>query len=176
MKDERGFTLLELMIVVAIIAIIAGILVPSFFHARAQAAVSACEGNLRSISTAAELYFDDTQQYPSVGKGMLVMAGFPGTGGTAGGYLTQTPTDPAFVVGQGPTATNNYTFTGDDTNGYWTYTIQCPGTHDPSSVVNVPGGPGVKTGTTLNYGSVTGFGVGAPPVQPEPSPGQGNGG
>ena len=43
---------------------------------------------MRSISTAAELYFDDTQQYPSVGQGMLVTAGFPGTGGTAGSYYS----------------------------------------------------------------------------------------
>ena len=52
--SERGFTLIELMIVVAIIAILAGILIPNFVNARAQAQTSACESNLRAIATALE--------------------------------------------------------------------------------------------------------------------------
>src|ERR1700730_13516423 len=61
---ERGFTLIELMIVVAIIAILAGILIPNFVNARAQAQTAACESNLRSIATALELYYADNQVYP----------------------------------------------------------------------------------------------------------------
>lgn len=62
----KGFTLIELMIVIAIIAILAGILVPNFVRARAQANLSACEENLKSIATACEMYASQNDGcYPS---------------------------------------------------------------------------------------------------------------
>src|SRR5580700_11266476 len=116
MKDERGFTLLELMIVVAIIAIIAAILVPNFFHARAQAAVSACQSNIRAIATAAELYYSDNQKYPTAGINPVSTA-FGDGNTTAGRYLSQTPQDPA-------SGGNGYTFTANNApaNGQQSYT------------------------------------------------------
>jgi prepilin-type N-terminal cleavage/methylation domain-containing protein len=158
MKDERGFTLLELMIVVAIIAIIASILVPNFFHARAQAAVSACESNLRSISTAAELYFTDFQSYPgSPGQKVFVNQNF---GGGNGKYLTQTPTDPASGPNNGRTP--EYTFQNTSTgNGLYSYLITCPGVHDSSALQTINGGGGGlgSGGYHITYDSATSFGV-----------------
>jgi type IV pilus assembly protein PilA len=49
---QKGFTLIELMIVIAIIAILAAILIPNFLHARAESKTSACEGNLKQLATA----------------------------------------------------------------------------------------------------------------------------
>ena len=58
-KKRAGFTLIELMIVIAIIAILAAILVPNFIRARAQGQLTACKSNLKNIGTALEMYSTD---------------------------------------------------------------------------------------------------------------------
>src|SRR5476651_2783706 len=58
---QKGFTLIELMIVIAIIAILAAILIPNFIHARAESQTAACEGNEKQIATAMEEYAVDNQ-------------------------------------------------------------------------------------------------------------------
>ena len=47
MKQQRGFTLVEIMIVVAIIAVLASIAIPSFMQSRSSARASSCVNNLR---------------------------------------------------------------------------------------------------------------------------------
>lgn len=67
--------MIELMIVIAIIAILAAILVPNFIRARAQAQLSACEGNLKQIATAMELYNTDYNGYPSTADAVTASPG-----------------------------------------------------------------------------------------------------
>ena len=64
--NKKGFTLIELMIVIAIIAILAAILVPNFVKARAQGQLTACKSNLKNLGTAAEMFSaDHNGRYPT---------------------------------------------------------------------------------------------------------------
>ena len=64
---RHAFTLIELLIVVAIIAILAAIAVPNFLEAQIRAKVSRVRADHRSISTALETYHIDNNQYPEQG-------------------------------------------------------------------------------------------------------------
>lgn len=64
----RAFTLIELLIVVAIIAILAAIAVPNFLEAQVRAKVSRCKADMRSTATAVESYAVDNNVYPLYGQ------------------------------------------------------------------------------------------------------------
>lgn len=56
MKNRKGFTLIELMIVIAIIGILAAMAIPNFKRAREQAREKACYSNIRVLLGAIEMY------------------------------------------------------------------------------------------------------------------------
>ncbi len=145
MKDERGFTLIEMMIGVAIIAILASILIPNFTRARAQAQTAACESNLKESATALELYYTDHQAYPNV-QLQLINPQYTGLNG----YLNQVPEDPAAGAGK------YYMVTATTQQGATPagYTVWCPGTHDPSTFQNISQS---ATDTHLKYDSNNGM-------------------
>jgi general secretion pathway protein G len=132
-RTQRGFTLVELMVVVAIVALLAAIIIPNYVHARAQAAVSQSEANLEEIATALELYYTDHEAYPASGN--VTPALF---GGVTNPYLSSTPTN---ALGRQQYV---YTLTAAAGGTPATYTLADPGEYDPTTLASVPqkGGAG----------------------------------
>jgi len=63
-KNEKGFTLVEVIVVAAIIAILAGILVPMIFSQIDQAKISRARGDIKSLSAAIYAFRKDVGQWP----------------------------------------------------------------------------------------------------------------
>ena len=81
-KSQDGFTLIELMIVVAIIGILAAIAIPKFAELIRKSGEGASKGNLGSIRSAISIYYGDMEgQYPSQVLGLTV----------SGKYLSSVP-------------------------------------------------------------------------------------
>src|SRR5438045_6233157 len=59
-----GFTLVELLVVIAVIAILAALLLPALAKAKASAQCAACKSNLRQLGIALTMYVGEYQKYP----------------------------------------------------------------------------------------------------------------
>lgn len=111
-RDERGFTLIEVLVVVMIIAILIAIAVPTFLGARGRAEDRAAQADVRTAYSAARTAFTDQQSYAKLGSGAALTTAMAGiepaltwtTTGSAGkrtiSVFTSTSTHgPAGVLG-----------------------------------------------------------------------------
>ncbi len=118
-RRKKGFTLIELMIVIAIIAILASVLVPNFMRAREASRLTACKSNLKNISTAVETYANDWDGLYPGGTGGLSSALEIKTGQPSGIGALQD--DYIQKVTKCPTTKTNYYFHQSQSVRYWIY-------------------------------------------------------
>ena len=93
-KSFKGFTLVEIMIVVAIIGIIIAIAVPAFLRARENSRGRACQENLTKIDGAKEQYAIEFKYGNGQGINMSDLM-VPPNAGAGEGYIKRTPVCPA---------------------------------------------------------------------------------
>ncbi|HIE64571.1 MAG: type II secretion system major pseudopilin GspG [Nitrospira sp.] len=96
---ERGFTLIEIMVVVTILAILAALVVPKLVGRSDDARRVAAKVQIKNIEGALQLYKLDSGIYPSTSQGLDALVEKPNIGRIPnnwkeGGYLPKVPKDP----------------------------------------------------------------------------------
>jgi general secretion pathway protein G len=99
MRPQRGFTLIEVMVVVVILGILAAIVVPRIMSRPDEARVIKTQQDLRAIGAALDLYKLDNFTYPTTAQGLEALVTKPaslasGANWRDGGYLAKLPVDP----------------------------------------------------------------------------------
>jgi len=98
-KRIRGFTLIEVMIVVVILSILAAVVVPKIMSRPDEARVTKARQDIRAIGAALDLYRLDNYSYPTTDQGLLALVETPadlpkGARWKKGGYIERIPRDP----------------------------------------------------------------------------------
>ncbi len=92
---RRGFTLIELMIVVVILGLLATMVMPKILSKPDQARQTKAAVDIRSIQQALALFKTDTGRFPTTTEGLQALVANPGLKGyDPDGYLERVPTDP----------------------------------------------------------------------------------
>lgn len=76
-ESEAGFTLVELLVVLAIIALIATLVAPQVLRYLGSARTSAAKAQIKNIESALELYYVDNAKYPSNDEGLKALVTAP---------------------------------------------------------------------------------------------------
>ncbi len=97
-SDRGGFTLVEIIIAVAIVAILAGTITPLAFKEMIKAREEATLKELKILNTALVEFYEDTGRFPSEGEGLAALVADPGVGGWQGPYVGGDRSDPVTEV------------------------------------------------------------------------------
>jgi general secretion pathway protein G len=96
-KRSRGFTLVEIMVVVVVIGILASIIIPQFIGTTSDAKIAAAKGTVSELDSAIERFYVQMDRYPTTEEGLKVLVD-PPTADDAkqwrGPYIKQLRNDP----------------------------------------------------------------------------------
>ena len=96
-RRQRGFTLIEMMVVLAIIGVLAALVIPNVLGRADEARVTAARTDVANLMQALKLYKLDNQQYPSTEQGLAALVNKPTQEPVPGAwrhYLDKLPQDP----------------------------------------------------------------------------------
>ncbi|MEO5932894.1 MAG: type II secretion system major pseudopilin GspG [Duganella sp.] len=98
-RAARGFTLIEIMVVVVIMGVLAALVVPKLLSRTGESKVAAAKVDIATVMQALKLYKLDNQRYPTTEQGLQALLTKPTSGPAAngwktGGYLEKMPKDP----------------------------------------------------------------------------------
>jgi general secretion pathway protein G len=95
---QSGFTLIEIMVVVVILAVLGALVVPKILENVDKARVTRAQSDIRAIQTALDMYRLDNFKYPTTEQGLQALVKQPAdptiTNYRSGGYLPSLPKDP----------------------------------------------------------------------------------
>ncbi len=93
--SQAGFTLIEIMVVIVILAILAGLVVPKVVGQSDKARIKTTETALATVSNALDMYKVDNSRYPTTSQGLAALSTPPAEAKNypEGGYIKGTPTD-----------------------------------------------------------------------------------
>ncbi|MEM8647809.1 MAG: type II secretion system major pseudopilin GspG [Pseudomonadota bacterium] len=99
LQEPRGFSLIELMVVVVILSILAVVIVPRVIDRPDQARAVRAQSDIAAIESALNLYRLDNQRYPTTEQGLQALVEAPTRAPVPqnwadGGYIGRLPTDP----------------------------------------------------------------------------------
>lgn len=111
-KNKKGFTLVELVVVIAILGILGGIAIPRFMDATASAKGSKIVADLRTIDSAVSMYYAKVGEYPTIGATNPLVPDYLAAWPTPGTVATGT----SVIFPAKPTTTESVTNTSYSLN------------------------------------------------------------
>lgn len=98
-RNQRGFTLIEIMVVMVILGLLVAVVAPNIMGRSDQAKVTIAKTQMRNVANALDMYRLDNSQYPSTQQGLEALVNRPSgspepKNWNPDGYLKSVPEDP----------------------------------------------------------------------------------